>query len=220
MHPMRHRPLHASDVRQPARHRIGTALLVLALAAFPGCSQQIMADYPTVNGERLTAPIGILNQVTLSPPKGWQQLEPHTWALSLGQDRVLVMKANLATGIEGGAEAFVDKQLQELGKLGQGGTERDDRVLLGDLDARLIKVVDLRNRPPMGLWMMAADAEDGMFTLTVLGPLDDLRKNGPAIDTALLSLRVAPPAGVQRDAAPKPPVDDDLAPPVKQTRPE
>lgn len=202
-----------------SRRRLATMVLSIGIAAQSGCGQQVLPDFPKVSGERLTAPIGILNQVTLSPPKGWQQIEPQTWALSLGQDRLLVMKANLATGIEGGADSYVDKQLHEIGKLGQGGTERDERVKLGDLDARLIRVVDLRNRPPVGLWMMAADAEDGLFTLTVIGPLDDLRKNSAEIETALNSLRIAPPAGVTREAPKRPPVEDDLDPAERPASP-
>ncbi len=217
---MHHRPHARFSFVPMARQCLAAAALTAGLAALPSCSQQIQDDYPTATGERLTAPIGILNQVTLSPPKGWKQIEPQTWALSLGQDRLMVMKANLATGIEGGADSFVDKQLNELGKLGQGGTERDERLPLGDLEGRLIKVVDLRNRPPVGLWMMAADAEDGLFTLTVLGPLDDLRKHGPAIDAALQSLRIAPPVGLTRETPKKPVIEDDLPTPDKEKLPD
>lgn len=216
---MRHLSVPCSAPPLNSRRWLAAIALTMGLAALSGCGQQVLADYPTVNGERLTAPIGILNQVTLSPPKGWQQIEPQTWALSLGQDRVLVMKANLATGIEGGADSFVDKQLQEIGKLGQGGTERDERALLGDLDARLIRVVDLRNRPPIGLWMMVVEAEDGLFTLTVLGPLDDLRKHSAAIETALQSLRIAPPVGVTREAPKRPAIEDDLPAPPSEPSP-
>ena len=210
--------------RQNHRQRVAAAALpfmvALAMALVPACGQPMVPDYPTVDGQKVTAPVGILNQVTLSPPKGWKQIEPHTWALPLGQDRLVILKANLATGIDGGAGSFVDKQLQELGKNGQGGTESDERLVLGDLDARLIKVVDLRNRPPMGLWMVAADAEDGLFTLTVLGPLDDLRKHAGAIDACLASLRIAPPVGVQRDVPKRPPIEDDLVPPDRAKSPD
>lgn len=216
---MRHLSVSGSAPLSNSRRWLAAITLTVGFAGAFGCGQQVMPDFPVVNGERLTAPIGILNQVTLSPPKGWQQIEPQTWALALGQDRVLVMKANLATGIEGGADSYVDKQLHEIGKLGQGGTERDERVKLGDLDARLIRVVDLRNRPPVGLWMMAADAEDGLFTLTVLGPLDDLRKHGAAIETSLQSLRIAPPVGVTREAPKQPVIEDDLDPAARPASP-
>lgn len=191
-----------------------TLLSLAAAAALLSCSSPAQVDLPTTTGDRLTVPIGRQNQVTLAPPKGWKQVEHQTWALPLGQDRVLLMRANLGPEPEGGLDAYIDGQLRELGKLGQGGAERDERIALDDLEARAVKVVDLRNKPPVALWMVAVVAEDGLFTATALGPLDDLRKRGDEVDKALRSLRIAAPVGVTREAPRRPPPEDDLAPPA------
>lgn len=200
--------------------RFKKSLVTLTAALLAACSSpQELGNLPTTSGDRLTVPIGRQNQVTFAPPKGWKQVEDQTWALSLGQDRVLLMRANLSAEPEGGLDGFIDQQLKEVGKLGQGGAERDERVMLDDLEGRLLKVVDLKNRPPVALWMVAAVAEDGLYTATVLGPLDDLRKRGDEVEKALRSLRIAPPVGVTRDALRKPPVEDDLPAPVGEKQP-
>lgn len=193
--------------------RLAALLLALATALTTACSSPQETALPTTTGERLTVPIGRQNQVTLAPPKGWKQVEAQTWALPLGQDRILLLRANLGSEPEGGLDVYIDNQLKELGKLGQGGAERDERLVLDDLEARLLKVVDLRNKPPVALWMVAALAEDGLVTVSALGPLDDLRKHGEEIEKALRSLRIAAPVGVTREAPRPPALEDDLPEP-------
>lgn len=182
-----------------------------------GCSSaQQLDDLPRSDGGRVLVPIGELVQVTVTPPKGSRVVDFQTWINPLGQDRVLLYRVWRGPTPEGGAQAAVDRALADIGREGQAGVERDDRVYLDDLEARLVRVTDLKGQPPTSLWMILAEAEDGLYTASVLGQLDDVRKAEKENIAFLKSLRILAPVGAPRTPRPARP-EDDLAPPTDAT---
>ncbi|MBI5611325.1 MAG: hypothetical protein HY902_20805 [Deltaproteobacteria bacterium] len=195
--------------------RILPILFAISTALLLACSgADTLEDRPVADGQRLTVPIGDVNQATVIPPKGTKRLDLQTWVQQLGQDRLLLYRVHRAAAPEGGLQSAVDAALAELGKQGQGGVERDSTLQLGDLDARHIRATDLKASPPTSLWMVATEAEDGIYTALVLGQLDDVRKFEQQNMDFLTSLRIL---NAQGAPASRPQPADDLAPPDAPT---
>jgi hypothetical protein len=183
--------------------------LVSACTAAP-----VVDTAPVADGQRVTVPIGTLNQVSLEPPKGARRLDPQTWLWSSGPDQAVVLRVQQNPEPEGGTTAYVDRQLAVIHEGGDAGVERDERMQLGDLEARRVHAVELRKQPPAALWLVIATAEDGMFVISAAGPRDLLRTRSRELDAFLASVRILPPAAAERVAAPYAAPADDIAPPA------
>ena len=163
------------------------------------CSGQIAPQpLPEVSGGRLVVPIGQSNVVSAVPPKGCKIIDDQTWLWPLGQDRGIVMRVHRSETPPGGTKPYVDSLIGALGKTGQAGLERDEQLRLGDLDARAVEATELRNKPAMALWLVIAEAEDGLYTATAYGERDDLRRKSSEIRGFLSSLRVEARDGAVR----------------------
>lgn len=173
-------------------------VLALATAAAACAGPQVAAPIMEATGERTAVPIGRANAVSAAPPKGAKVVDAQTWLIAVGPDRGVVLRVHRGEIPEGGAVPYVDSLLKALGKSGQAGVERDEPVKLGDLDARAVEAVELRNKPAMALWLMVAEAEDGLYTATAYGQRDDLRSQAATVRAFLTSLRVDRPDGAAR----------------------
>jgi len=184
----------------------------LAASALSACAAPQSAPSIVADGGRALVPIGVVNVVSAAPPAGSRLIETGTWAWPVGSERAIVLRVHRSDEPAGGGDAYVDSLVQALGKGGRAGVERDARIRLGDLDARRIDAATLRERPPIGLWMVIAAAEDGLYTATAYGLRDDLRARQVEIDAYLASLRVEAPTPPRPAVAPDP---DDPTPAVE-----
>ncbi len=201
--------------RLPGMRWLLHLFVALAMALQLGCSgADTLDDRPTADGQRLTVPIGLTNQVTAIPPKGAKRLDVQTWVQQLGQERAIIYRVNREARPERGLQAAVDAALAEIGKTGQGGVERDEPLQLGDLDARHVRATDLKGTPPTSLWMVLAEAEDGLYSAVVLGQLDDMRKFEKQNMEFLSSIRILDALGAP---VPRSQPADDLDPPDAAT---
>ena len=191
------------------------AALCFCLALL-GCSAPENPPLELSDGKRVLVPIGDRNVVTVEPIAGAGIADGQTWALLLGQSRALVLRVYRAPEPEGGGDKYVDSLLAALGKSGQADVEGDVRIKLGDLDARLVKAVELRNKPALALWMVIAVAEDGLYTASVYGERDVIVEKTKEVEGFLRSLRID-----NRDGSPVRPArkmdGDDVEPPAELT---
>lgn len=169
-------------------------LPVVSLLIVSACSAPQLPEPQFTSGQPLTLPLGAQNLATIAPPKGCQIADAQTWAWLLGQDRAIIFRLHRGNVPEGGGEAYVNSLLQALGKSGEAGVERDEPLKLGDLDARAIEAVELRKKPAMALWMVVAEAEDGLYSATAYGERDDLQRKAKEVRAYLASLRISPRA--------------------------
>jgi hypothetical protein len=56
-----------------------------------------------------------------------------------------------------------------------------------------VKAVELRTRPPHARWVLSVLAEDGVYTVTLDGEADELRRRQTVLEGTLRSLRVPMP---------------------------
>lgn len=183
------------------------SLLLTSLSACGG-PQGVGRSSVRTDGSRIGLP-GM--RASVQVPKGFEVVDDRTWVQKLGQDRGVILRVHQQPEPPEGADRHVDKLIQDLEKQGEAGVETDRTVPLGDLDGRLVQAIELRRRPPAALWLVVAVAEDGLYTVSVAGPADELRKRRTEFEGFLQSLRVLQPAGppVPRDK----PIEDDLLPP-------
>ncbi len=174
------------------------AVLMVAALACACAGPQVQPPIAEATGQRVDVAIGRANLASAAPPKGAKVVDAQTWLLALGVDRGIVLRVHRGDLPEGGAVPYVDSLLRALGKAGQAGVERDEPCRLGDLDARAVHAVELRNKPAMALWLVIAEAEDGLYTATAYGQRDDLRANAAQVQAFLTSLRIDRPDGAVR----------------------
>ncbi|MBM4345359.1 MAG: hypothetical protein FJ100_18465 [Deltaproteobacteria bacterium] len=171
-------------------------ILTASVAACAG--PQVQPAIAETSGARLGVAIGRTNSVSAAPPKGARIVDAQTWLVPVGADRGIVLRVHRGEVPEGGSGPYVDSLLLALGKAGQAGVERDEPLRIGDLDGRAVEAVELRNRPAMALWLVLAEAEDGLYTATAYGQRDDLRSQAAMVRAFLSSLRVERPDGAER----------------------
>ena len=160
----------------------------------PMCSSA--APVPSV--EQLVAADGQRHAIagsraTLVVPKDFRVVDPTTWVWPLGQDRGIVLHVQRSQEPEAGMQATIDAQVRAIEQQGEAGIERDKMVPVGDLEGRLVQAVELRKRPAHARWVLSVLAEDGVYTLTLDGEADELRRRQTVLDALLRSLRVPLP---------------------------
>lgn len=202
--------------------RWNSLLLVMAVAlampALTACSAPATLDaLPTADGAPVRVPVGIQTTVTVQPPKGVRVVDPQSWVWQLGQDRAILLRVQQNPEPDGGVKAFFDSQIEALNREGSAGIERDEVVMLGDLEARLVQAVELRGQPATALWLIVTGAEDGMYIASAAAPIDVMRSKSKEVLAFLTSLRIQPPAGVTRNGAPVRMNGDDVTPPDDAT---
>lgn len=187
--------------------------IAVAVACTAACSTPVTGEPGVMSdGKRVHVPIGMVNQLSLEPPKGARRLDAQTWLWSFGANRTVVLRAQQNAEPEGGAMAYVDRQIAEMNQGGEAGVERDETLLLGDLEARRVDAVELRQKPPTSLWLVIATAEDGMFVISAAGPRDEMRAHSQELDAFLRSVRILAPSTAQTRAASEPAGADIAAP--------
>lgn len=190
------------------------ATLALMLACSGG---QVLTpspdNLPRADGQR-HAVAG--SRASLEIPKEFRIVDATTWLLPLGPNAGILAHLQRAQEPADGAMAQLDRAIAELQKQGEADVERDERVILGDLDARLLQALELREKPAKGLWMIVTAAEDGMYTLTVAGPVAEMRTRQAILEPLLLSLRVEAPVGTTR-VPPKPVIPPEIDLPLEPT---
>jgi hypothetical protein len=159
------------------------ALSVLLLACSGG---QVLTtspeDLPRADGQR-HAVAG--SRASLEVPKDFRIVDPTTWLVPLGSDQGILAHLQRTQEPAEGAMVQLDNAIAALQKQGEADVERDEHVLLGDLDARLVQALELREKPAKALWMVVTAAEDGMYTLTLAGPVAEMRKRGAMLEIDL-----------------------------------
>lgn len=173
-----------------------------------GCSGAETANLPTTDGRAVTVPLATTQHVRVTPPKGCKVAQPDLWVCQHGPDRVTILRVARLAEPEDGSDAYLDRLVRDLGKNGQADVERDERIALGDLEARRIDAVALREKPPTAIWLVAVAAEDGLYTVSVAGLASDLRDKSKDYDAFLQSLRITTASG----ATPRQPGSADLLP--------
>lgn len=180
----------------PARLALLRPLSGLAmLSVLVGCGGPEAPTLPTTDGRPVTVPLASTLQVRVAVPKGCKVLDGSLWACQHGPDRVALLRVARQQEPDEGTDAYLDKLVRDLGKNGQAGVERDERVALGDLEARRIDAVALREKPATAIWLLAAAAEDGLYTASVAGAAGDLREKAKEYEAFLLSLRITTASG-------------------------
>lgn len=194
-------------------------LFVLGCALVAACSGAQVASVdqlPKADGQRHTLPG---SRASIVIPKDFRIADATTWIWPLGQERNVIVHVQRAQEPEMGAMAWLDKTVADMEKQGAAGVERDQRVLLGDLDGRLLEAIELRSKPPNALWQLMTVAEDGMWTVTAAGPADALRQRRTVVEAFLLSLRIEAPDGGRRLPQQAPEHDLDLPAEVTPVQP-
>lgn len=191
-------------------------LLCLVLLACGGAAPR--ADAPVSATATRRSVTGAPGHVEI--PAGYAAAGPMTWTRKTAQGPVILHVAVQSEPAEG-ADAELDRRLRALEREGEAGVERDERITLGDLDARLVHTVTLRAAPPLGLWLVVTAAEHGMYVVSAAGPRAALRAHQPEIEGFLRSLRVPPPAPPRPEPSKSQALDpevlapDDGAPPQR-----
>jgi hypothetical protein len=178
---------------QPERSS-GVWLALWALVGAVGCSSApqlaSIEQLPAADGQR--HPISG-SQASLVVPRDFRIVEPTTWVWPLGQNRAIVLRVQRAQEPEAGLQATLDAQVRAIEQQGEAGIERDQMVPVGDLEGRLLEAVELRRRPPQARWVLTVLAEDGVYTLSLDGEAEELRRRQTVLEATLRSLRVPLP---------------------------
>ncbi len=187
-----------------------------------GCSgAQVLTpvpeDLPKADGQRHSL---ANSRASLQAPVPFRVVDATTWVLPLAPGSGILVHVQRVQEPAEGAMGHLDKMIADLQRQGEADVERDEKILLGDLDGRFVRALELRAKPAKGLWMVVTVAEDGMYTVTAAGPLTALRERQALLESFLLSLRVDPPEGTARPVHKQAIAEDiDLPQPTSPTQP-
>lgn len=90
-----------------------------------------------------------------------------------------------------GADGVVEAKMRDVRKSGVGGVVRDEPVELGDLDGRLVEIVEVIGVERGALLLLATDTEQALVVATLAVPAEVHARSAETLRTALRSLRVA-----------------------------
>ena len=184
-------------------------LLVALLSGMMGCSGAEVMEYPHADGERHSI-VGAPN-ASIIVPKECEIYAPTTWVWPTPEGPILLTLRSQQEPAEG-MDAYLDKEIRATLAGGEVGLAEDKRVMVGDLEGRLLEVNTLRKQDePTSLWMVVTVAEDGMYTTGVAGPLVAMKDRKAALRAFQLSLRVAVPT--DKTELHQKPTAPDLVPP-------
>jgi len=180
-------------------------VVLLVLIGCTACSAAQQVPPQLATGERV--PIeGTTASIVV--PRGFAKLDEGTWGIEVDRGRTIVLKVQRTMEPVSGAQAHIDHLVADMHRQGNEDLERDAWVPLGDLQGRMLQVVELRGEEPASLWLIVLVAEDGLYTATATGPAVELRSKRLELEGFLKSLRVPLPAGgIVQPAVPK---DDPL----------
>jgi hypothetical protein len=178
------------------------SLLLPLCCALPGCGAAgagVAAETSPGDEPRLTAGRRVRfggNPASFELPKGLLKADATTWVLQAGGGQTeLVVKLTVERSPDDGVDAYLDKQIRRIHKLGKAGVLRDEMVPLGDLDGRYIESAELPvavAEPALrkAIWQVTTEAETGLYTLAVIGLHAAMEREREVLISALRSLRV------------------------------
>ncbi len=132
--------------------------------------------------------------ITLVVPKPFERAADHGWVAKVNGRPVALLRVDCVRPVpEQGMDAILDQRVREIRKAGVAGVLRDERVVLGDLDGRLVEAVELVGDQRNALLLVATETEDALVTATIAVPATVLKREGDVLRAALRTLRVAAP---------------------------
>lgn len=158
-----------------------------------GCGGTVMApphevpDVEVVAGARVT--IG-QTRLTMAIPKGFEKKSDEAWMLSKDNKAAILLRFVKHPTPASEPDVWIDGLVKSVQRAGRAGVLQDQRVTLGDLEARHIGIEDLLGQPRGAVRMVVVPAEDGVYAASFLADAATIRKHTKVLDEALLSLRV------------------------------
>lgn len=146
------------------------------------------------DGQRHPVPGAV--RATVVVPAEAEIVAPTTWMWP-SKDGPILLTVRRQPEPNEGANPFLDREIKKLQAGGEIGIAGDRRVPLGDLEGRLIEATTLlKEETPTALWQLVCVAEEGMYTVTVAGPLLAMQERREKLQGFLKSLRVGLPEEV------------------------
>ncbi len=129
--------------------------------------------------------------VSLEVPAPFERASDRVfWVRKDGQVLALLQIEVLDPAPEHGADGVVDAKTREVRRTGVGGVVRDEPVELGDLDGRLVEIIEVVGVERGALLMLATETERALVVATLAVPAAVHARSVETLRRALLSLRV------------------------------
>lgn len=174
----------------PPRPQLPLLSALIGLVALAACGSAQLApplDLKVEPGPEIALP-GV--RATMAVPKGMKAKRDGTFLLIHQEIAWIGLKVTVQPNPETDADAWIDAHVALVQRSGNADILRNDRVTLGDLDARLIAAEDLLGERRAALLQMVAPAEDGIYVATFFGSAQTVRAHAKALVRALMTLRI------------------------------
>ncbi len=132
------------------------------------------------------------SRLSMAIPKGFEKRSDDAWVAERGGQTAILLRFVKHPLPEGDVDAWIDDLINSVKKAGRAGVLRDERITLGDLDARHIGAEDLLGTSRTAIRMVVAPAEDGVYVASFVAEAATLRAHLTVLDAALLTLRIPP----------------------------